>query len=338
MFTALRCRIFLAAFLASVCVFNAKAQDDVIRVKTELVSIPVTVTDKSGRFLADLKREDFSIFENGLQQDIEYFGPVDSPFTVMVLLDASGSMIRHVEKLGEATTTFIRKLRPADNVIVARFSNRVEVILPQTRRDALPSDLQLLAMGGGTAVFDAMDYAIRFMNRVKGRKAIVLFTDGVSEVDRMTAEDNLVAAEESETLIYTVRFGDIRPVTRTVLRPENNGGVSTNSGAFDPSKTEVVFDPQRKQKEQKNKAIQDHMTGLADRTGGRAFRIEKIKDLDKTFGDIVHELGRQYTLGYYPKTEVSPNERRPIRITVNAKNASVRSRRQVVFRNNASPR
>jgi Ca-activated chloride channel homolog len=302
-------------------------QDDLIRVKTELVSIPVTVTDRDGRFLADLRRENFSVFENGTVQEIEYFGAVDSPVTVMVVLDASASMVKHVEKLGQAATAFIRKLRSADHVIVARFSDRPEIILPRVRRDSLPNNLELLVMGGGTKVYDAMAFSIEYMKRIEGRKAIVLFTDGESENDRSSPEENLAEAEENEALVYTVRFGEFKSRMRHVTNaPDSWNGMPT---------TETTIDPLRKHIEAKNKQIEKYMTGLADKTGGRAFRIEKIQDLDKTFGKIVDELTRQYTLGYYPQKDASADERRTLSIKVNVKNAAVRSRREVVFRKKA---
>lgn len=314
----------LTAAVSCCFVLAGNGQDEPIRVKTELVSIPVTVLDKQGRFLTELQRKDFSIFENGAPQQIEYFGAIDSPVTVMVVIDVSSSMLKHIERLRKAVTTFIQKLRPNDQIIVARFAERIEIIQPMTRRDALPNDLPLFVMGGGTAVFDAMAFSLEHMKGVKGRKAIVLFTDGESERDRATSAENLSDAEEHEALIYTIRFGQFA----TPMRTTQTGRVTSDGLPL----SEAIFDPFRKMKEKKDKEINAYLTGLADKTGGRAFRIEKMDGLDKTFGSIVDELSGQYTLGYYTETDGSMDVRRAIRIAVTTKNASVRSRRTVVFK------
>lgn len=306
-------------------------QDEVIRVETELVSVPVSVNDKDGRRRAGLTEKDFSIFENDVLQKIEYFGTSDSPLTVLLLLDTSGSMSQHIDRLADAATAFIGKLKPNDRYIVASFGSSIEITVPNSERGTSQRDLILKRFGQPrTHVYDAVDFGLKEIKKSRGRKAIVLFTDGLSEDDRTTAESNLRDAEENEAVIYTVRFGDRSFSMERPRQPALTSGVSGGVGR------EAVADAERQRMNRETeayfKAIGKYMSALADRTGGRSFNIEGIRDLDRTFADIVEELGYQYLLGYYPVPVRKPGERRKIKVSVKAPGLVVRARDEVVFR------
>ena len=158
------------------------AQDDVIRVNTNLVTVPVTVLDRDGRYVTNLKKEDFQIFEDGLEQDIEIFETTEQPFTVMLLLDSSGSMNNYLQNIAHAANAFVKELRPNDQLIVANFSDsgKIQIILEATKKKDFHTKISLQQRIGDyfTTTFDAVKRGIEYMKPFQGRRAIVLFSDG----------------------------------------------------------------------------------------------------------------------------------------------------------------
>src|SRR5437762_4356324 len=153
------------------------AEGDVVRVNTTLVTVPVSVLDRQGRFVPNLRREDFSVFENGAEQSIAYFEPSEKPFTVALLLDTSASTHFHLSDIREAAIAFAKKLRPQDRVIVVSFADEV-LLLTEATNDlgTIETVIEEYANpGNSTRLYDAVDLVINErLNQIKGRKAIVL--------------------------------------------------------------------------------------------------------------------------------------------------------------------
>src|SRR5205807_870045 len=156
-------------------------EGDVVRVDTTLVTVPVSVLDRQGRFVPNLRREDFSVLENGVEQPIAYFEPAEKPFTVALLLDTSASTHFHLSEIKEAAIPSAKQLRPKDRVLIVSFNDKV---LPLTEAT---NDVNLIETvieenpntGNSTRLYDAVDLTVKErLNKIKGRKAIVLFTDG----------------------------------------------------------------------------------------------------------------------------------------------------------------
>lgn len=274
--------------------------DEVVRIDANLVTIPAQVMDRNGRFITDLKKEDFQIFEDGIEQEISFFSPVEEPFTILFLMDVSGSMYVHLAELALAGNAFLRQLRPDDSLIVVSFCDEVKTLAELGPVKARNKPIKLRICGKGTFVYEALHHALKRMNKIPGRKAVVLFSDGFSGEKGATAKSTLRDAEEQEALIYSVQFGHIP------LRPNTDAG----SQRF-------------------NKTIEnanDYMAGIAQKTGGRYYRVEEITDLKKTFGKVADELRRQYSLGYYPKIPLSKGQRRQIRVSVRRPGLAVRAR------------
>lgn len=301
-------RILIFSFICFVLTQKSFAQDDVIRVDTDLVTIPATVMDRNGKYITNLKKENFQIFENGVEQEIKFFEPVEQSFTILFLLDRSGSMSNHLKELARAANSFVSQLRPDDKIIAATFADNVDVLLQSTNVKDIQNSIKLNNRIGdrNTMIYDAVDFALKKMKKVRGRKAIVLFSDGSSSVTSVSAKDNMRNAEESEALIYTVQFDTFFKVIPPYL----------NKKAYYESV------------ETANKYMQD----LARISGGRAHQIEAIADLEKTFGAIADELGRQYSLSYYPKQLEAGQKRqvRQIKVKVNVPNVAVRARNSYV--------
>lgn len=266
-----------------------EAQEDIIRIDINLVTIPTTVFDREGRYITNLKKEDFEVFEDGVKQEVALFEPIEQPFTVLLLLDISGSMTNYMAELTQAANAFVRQLRADDQIAAATFADNLYVLFKPTKISDLRKSIKIEHRFGDrfTNLYDAVHDALKLTKKIRGRKAIVLFSDGAGDGTFASAKDNFRNAEESETLIYTVQFEYFQTVPH-------------------PHADKKMF---YKIIENNN----NYMRGLAQITGGRPYQIERITDLEKTFGTIANELRRQYSLGYYPKTEGTKGERRQIK-------------------------
>jgi Ca-activated chloride channel homolog len=159
---------------------QADAQDEVVRVDTNLVTVAASVMDRDGRYITDLKKEDFQIFEDGVEQQVSFFAPVEQPFTIFFLLDTSPSMAYRIGDLADAATTFLNQLRPDDRLIAVSFNDRLKVLCETTNVAEVREGAKLRLRSGGnyTALYYAVDCALKRMKKLRGRKAIVLFSDG----------------------------------------------------------------------------------------------------------------------------------------------------------------
>jgi hypothetical protein len=187
------------------------ADDDegIIKVETNLVTMPVSVLDRNGRFISGLQQRDFKIFENGVEQKVDYFQSVEQPFTVILMIDVSPSTQFKIDEIQDAAIAFVDQLRPGDRVGVISFDERVHILSPVTNnRNALRYAIQRAEFGDGTSLYDAVDNVIyQQLRGVQGRKAVVLFTDGVDTTSRRAGyDDTLRSTEELDALFYTIRY------------------------------------------------------------------------------------------------------------------------------------
>src|SRR5947207_12192708 len=184
-------------------------EDEVVRVNASLVTVPVSVLDRDGRFIPGLTKNDFRIFEDGVEQEVAYFAPVEQPFTVALVIDTSGSTRFKMEEMQDAAIAFLDQLRPNDRVIVVSFDDDVRVLSePTSDRALLRAAIRRTRTGDGTRLYDAVDLVIRQqLSRVQGRKAIVLFTDGVDTTSkRASYRSTLAEAEELDAMIYPIQY------------------------------------------------------------------------------------------------------------------------------------
>lgn len=276
--------------------------NEIIKVETSLVSVPVSVLGKDGAFLPNLKREDFQIFENGIKQEIEYFKSVDEPFTVVLLIDRSDSVRPVIDDLKKAALAFVDQLRPADRAVGIAFDRKYYILNSKVRdRETLKSAIQNLTTGAGTHLYETVEGIIkRIFKDLPGRKALILFTDGQEAwswdqpkgaIPKETYQTSIQAAEETGTQIYSIQF---------------DSNFRTKEG-------------------------DKYMKEIPLKTGGLYFRADKLKDLNKVFGQIADELRFQYSIGYYPQDAAQKGERREIKVTVNEPSATVRTKSSYVF-------
>ncbi len=293
-------------------------EDDVIRVDTSLVTVPVTVLDRSGRYVPYLRRQDFRLFEDGVEQKIAYFAAVDHPFTVVFLIDTSGSTQFRLDEIQDAAMTFVSKLKPEDSVMVMEFDSRIKVLCKATTdRNVIAKAIRRTSTGGSTRLYDAVDDVLRKQLRtINGRKAVVLFTDGVDTAStRATYESTLRDAEEADAPIYSVDYdtqgtkgiwgGQGMPGSGGVIFgiPIPRPGVPGSGGTGGPGSTPAEY----------RRGVA-YLNALSDRTGGRFYSADTMMGIGQAFTWIAEELRRQYSLGYYPKLVAKEGQRRQIKV------------------------
>jgi Ca-activated chloride channel family protein len=309
-------------------------EGDVIRVDTSLVTVPVTVADRNGRYVPSLRREDFHIFEDGAEQRIAYFAAVDQPFTVVLMIDTSGSTQFRLEDIQDAAINFVGKLKSEDSVMVMSFDDSIDILCrPTTDRNAITRAIHRTHTGGGTRLYDAVDAVLmKHLRTITGRKAVVLFTDGVDTTSRHSYEGTVHEAEESDAPIYTVDYdtsgaggglgkGWPLPGRGSVIlglpfpRPGGGGGGGGGGGAS-------PGDYRRASR---------YLHDLSDTTGGRFYSADSLMGISQAFSWIAEELGRQYSLGYYPKTVGQNGQRRQIKVRVNEPDLVVKARDSYIY-------
>jgi Ca-activated chloride channel family protein len=319
-------------------------EGDVVRVETALVTIPVSVMDRSGRYIPDLRQEDFRIYEDGVEHKVAYFASVEKPFTVALVLDTSGSTQFRLDEIQDAAIAFVDQLRPEDRVMVVAFAERAQVLSePTNDRRALRNAIRRTHTGGGTSLYDTVDFVInqRF-NRIEGRKAIVLFTDGVDTTSkRASYQSNITDAEELDALIYPVQYdtsaemssggsmgGGGQSKTATVagiligilgggrVYGGMGGGGGRGGGGRGGGRGSNRADYERADR---------YLGDLAQKTGARRYRAENAR-LEQSFALVAEELRRQYSIGYYPQNVAQAGQRRQIKVRVNRPDLVVRAR------------
>ncbi len=185
-----------------------ESEDEVVRVDTTLVSVPVRVKNRNGGYFPNLRVEDFRIFEDGVKQKIEIFETTDKPFTVALVLDISDSTKIELKDIQNAAVAFLNQLKPADRALVVVFDKQVVKLTEATGDRKVLSEAIRRVKTGGTALYDAVESLINsYLKKIGGRKAIVILTDGIDTSSVSATFDGTVRfAAEQYALIYPIQF------------------------------------------------------------------------------------------------------------------------------------
>jgi Ca-activated chloride channel family protein len=274
-------------------------QRPAFRAAVDIVSLNVTVVDGLTRYITDLEQDDFSVFEDGVKQDITFFSRREQPIALSLLLDSSASMEDKLQTLQTAATNFVRRLKPNDLAQVIDFDSRVEIRQPFTANHGeLETAIFQTVSGGSTSLHNAIYISLKELAKVRAeneedvrRQALVVFSDGEDTSSLVSFEEVLDLAKRSETAIYTI-----------ALR-----GADTQTRGF--REAEFI------------------MRQLAQETGGRAFFPDRIEDMNGVYAQIADELASQYTLGYTSKNARLDGAFRRIVVQVARANATPRTKR-----------
>jgi Ca-activated chloride channel family protein len=299
-------------------------EDDSIKLRTTLVQVPVVVSDYGGRYITDLKEKDFSVYEDGVKQDISLFGSIEEPFSVALLLDSSGSTQNQLGVIKQAAHDFMESLRPQDRVLIIVFNDSVEVLCELTSdRELMKRAVGSIRPGEYTQVYEAVYTAVwEKLQDVAGRKALILFTDGIDTASsEINDEDTFDAVVESEdVIIYPIRFSTRADVERK-LESKRNSEPAGNGGISMVKSSDYLLELDRTYRQ-----ADEYLYELAKLSGGVVERADRIADLKLAFSRIADELRHQYVIGYYPANRDKDNRLRRIDIKVNRPGVKVRSR------------
>lgn len=269
-------------------------KEEVVRVDTSLVSLPVFVYDPSGNPMNVLARKDFEIYEDGRKEEITFFSTSDTPFDLVLLIDLSGSTQKMLDLIKNATNKFIERKRPADKLGIVTFAQDATLVSPLTDdSEKLLASVKKMSEKGNSRVWDALKFTLDnlFTDKTpQKRRAVVFLTDGVDNSlwgdkrgSRISFYDLFESVKQSETAIFPIYLD--------------------TEGQF-PDSVEAY------------KTARSTLALLANETGGRSYKAKKIEDLEGVYSDVLTDLTRIYTLGYIPSNEKRDGAWRNIEIKV----------------------
>lgn len=336
------------------------AEGDVVRVETQLVSVPAVVTNTAGRPLPGLSEGNFLVYENGQPQKIATFATTEVPFEIALLLDTSGSTRSDVALIRQAANAFVAALRPGDRVAIVAFNTmrrassvtaKVDVLTKLTDdRKVLSKAIEDLGTSNGTPFYDALAkiatdvFRDKPTEEMRGRRAVVALTDGVdstSDSDFASVRASLLRATVAS---YFIQVNTEDFVEDRLLKDcEDDGRLSLSPKQL--QRYRKIFYPRAKpedymdfcamgpfermtiSRELYNVARQE-MNELATDSGGRNFIANSLQDARAAFARVANEIGTQYSLGYYPTNKNRDGKFRAIRVELRGLNdkAQVRAR------------
>lgn len=335
-------------------------EGDVVRVDTQLVSVPAVVINGEGRPVPGLKTENFLLFENGKAQKITNFATTETPFEIALLLDTSGSTRADVSLIRHAANAFVEALRPGDRVAIVGFNtarrDNAAVAVPEVLagltgdRKVLREAIDRLGSSNGTPFYDGLERIADEIffeaprDEMRGRRALVALTDGVdsaSDTDFQTARLKLIRGGVAS---YFVQVNTEEFVEERLLRDcRDDGAVVLSRKQLERYRR--VFFPRARREDyedfcqmgsfQRMQISRDlynlarrEMNELAKASGGNNFLAATLQDARAAFARVANEIGTQYSLGYYPENKARDGKFRTIRVEVQGvpSKAQVRAR------------
>jgi len=353
-----RTLVFLSviiSFATSVSAQQTQDQDEPIKLKADLVTLTASVTGRNGRPVKSLKQEDFVVYEDGIRQKITHFAPTEEPFTIMLMLDISGSTRNDIDLIKRAAKGFLGELSNRDRVGVIVFSKDIELIADfDASRDKVASAIdqvdstegditQRYTAATGTSFYDALYIAVEEspFHKIEGRKAIVCMSDGVDSTSLKRYKQVAPLVEKSEASVYFLVPGTQDAMLAGLIKPRSDPGYIN----FSQSQIERFYDEYYPDSKDRNLPIHKisplirremldglydiadrDMKQLAERTGGKAYPVSALTDLAAVYKQVADSLRSQYSIGYYPQKDVRDGRWRTIRVETRTRGYIVRAR------------
>lgn len=315
-------RGFVAALLCLLAALGgapparAQDQDEVVRVETNLVQLNVGVVDRQGRPVTTLARDDFAVYEDGVRQPIQSFEPASAPFSLVLLLDVSGSTLSFRQSLKQAALRFIDALSPEDRVTVIAFNQKVQTLAPfTTDRSKIAYAISIADGRGETQFYKALNYSLEQLAKEgKRRKAVIVMTDGIDTQMRNVDRASASGAQTNEAAIASIN-PDASPQLNAVLGAADRQGVTIFPLALpsgdpkrlplpDPTITAIYT------------SARVRLQTLADRTGGNFNEIQRLDQLARIYLEVAASLRTLYTIAYKPAAAGQKGNWHAIRVEV----------------------
>ena len=323
-------------------------EGDVVRVDTQLVSVPAVVTDSAGRPVPGLRADNFRVIEDGQVQTIANFGTTDTPFEIALLLDTSGSTRDDVALIRSAANSFIQALRPGDRVAVLAFNQAqtiaepvatVEVLTQLTdNRETLQTAIENVGASNGTPYYDALAQVADNIfhdpprDEVRGRRAVVALTDGVDSASNSDFASAKMKLSRAGVACYFIQVNTEDFVEDRLMKDCQDDGQLTLSQRqieryrkiFFPNAKAENFDTFCKMGPFERMSISRELYNLARRemndlakaSGGRSFPAATLADARAAFARVAADIGTLYSLGYYPTNKARDGKYRAIKLEV----------------------
>ena len=342
---------------------NSSAEEvnegDVVRVETQLVTVPAVVTDRKGHPLTGLKAENFVVLEDGKPERLTNFATTEMPFEIALLLDTSGSTREELGLIRDAANAFINALRPGDRVALVAFNNApgngapkamVELLAPVTDdRKVLRRAIENLGTSNGTPFYDALgriaDQIFRDPPRpeIRGRRAVVALTDGVDSTSDSGYEEARAKLLHAGVASYFIQVSTEDYVEDRLLKDCQDDGRLTLS-AKQLERFRQLFVPTAQKEDYQDfcrmgqfermdisrklyNLARREMNEMARASGGKNFAAASLGEARAAFAQVANEIGTQYSLGYYPSNKTRDGRFRQIKVELRGvKDASVRAR------------
>jgi Ca-activated chloride channel homolog len=335
-------------------------EGDVVRVETQLVSVPAVVTDRNGRPLSGLSLDNFTLFEDGQPQRLTNFATTETPFEIALLLDTSGSTRNDLGLIRDAANAFIRALRTGDRVAIVAFKNMsrnggapvasVDVLSTLTdNREMLQVAIEDLGTSNGTPFYDGLarvaDQIFQEPPRdeMRGRRAVVALTDGVDSSSNSDFHEARAKLARAGLASYFIQVSTEDYVEDRLLKDCEDDGRLTLS-AKQLERFRRLFVPQLQKEDYQDfcrlgqfermdisrrlyNLARQEMSEMARGSGGKNFAAATLGDARAAFAQVAKEIGTQYSLGYYPSNKMRDGRFRQIKVELRGvKDASVRAR------------
>jgi Ca-activated chloride channel homolog len=281
-------------------------RDPTYKVAVDWVMLNVSVRDRaSNRSLSGLRREDFVVYEDGVEQSVGHFETTEVPFNLLLLLDVSGSTEWYLHLIKSASIDFTHQIKENDRIALAAFNTSLQFIQGFTSdRDQVSRAIDSLRSGGGTSFYDALDICAReYIQDAEGRKAIVVFTDGldnrldVGDGSRISFNRLFANIQEIDAIIYPI-FLDTGAGQETAI-----GGRSRGS-------------PGSRIEREANDKAREQLQMIADQTGGRMYSPRRVQDLRGVYSEIADDLRVQYRIGYSPTNTAHDGSWRSVQVKI----------------------
>ena len=315
-------------------------------VNVETIVVNVLVTDRNGKPLAGLQKENFRIFEDGEEQVVQNFFPVDAPFSVGLLLDTSYSTVGRLARIQDSAIEFLDQIHPDDEVMVISFDDDVYLDTDFTQnKQAVERAIKMTRSGRSTQLFEAVYLGMQQLREQPYRKVMVLFTDGVDTTSpTSSAKETVEVAKEAEVTIYPIFFNTEADTLAGLRNPSSRspGPLGTPTASPfpfpmpQPTPQRYPGDPggrypddsRREQVQREYMKARSYLSELAEVTGGARFDAAgNLSDLGEAFAKIAEEMRSLYTIGLCPQlTREKDGKFRKIKVEVNIDKGRVRTR------------
>lgn len=275
--------------------------DETIRVESDLVDLKVSVVSLNPQSPSpELRQTDFMVFEDGAPQDIAFFAAADAPFDLVLLLDLSGSTNDKLKLIRSSSRRFVAATRPTDRISIVAFTDKVQVVCPLTEdRQLLKDSIDNIEKPvGGTKFWDSLRYVLAILHASKNstrRSAVVAMTDGVDNAlpevtgpgSRTNFDELLRIIRQAETIVFPIYLDTEEEQVKR--QPMTRGAYAI---------------------------ARDQLARVAEASGSRLYRANKLKDLDDVYRQVIGDLGRIYSIGYRPSNTLRDGKWRSVGVQI----------------------